>query len=398
MSARIKVAILIIVSGFIALIQLSCGTFQIIIKDANLPSPTPQKGLLSPTPSSSIVKLIPDNNSIAPLPTTTPTTPWFSPQISFYLEPDPKKSQRIFPEGTQQIFAIWDYSNMDPKSRIRREWYRGTELILVQEDLWDYTRYGPTGTISDITLHNFETGLEKGFYSLRLFINGQEQTFNSLKDQASFRIVDVSLPQPLRSPDGSQIAFVSDPRSLIVQIQNNAQKNVFTGQEIAGFAWFPDNQNIIVSNRDRTKQELNGNPEGIRDELWIIDTSSGLRIRIATPEENFHMPLVSPDGHYVAAISGTGRFNTCESDLSIILIELDTSLTRIAVHDLAQFSGFPDMKYTPVPVNSPAVPLPGTWIDASRIHVSLKFPCSSGEEDGVYVFDLESWQVERFRQ
>lgn len=379
----------------IALSQLACGTFQVIIQEPQSQKLTTQNPLPPPLPSPTIETYPSFEDSQSPLPTATQTTPWFSPRIAYYIEPDPRRSQRMFPEGTQQIFAIWDYSNMNPQSVIRREWYRDTELILVQEDLWDYARYGSSGTIADITIHDFENGLKEGFYSLRLFINGQEQTFNALRDQASFRIVDVSLPQPLSSPDGRLTAFVSDPRSLIIQTQDNLQRNIFTGQEIAGFAWFPDSRNIIVSNRDRTKQELNGNPEGIRDELWIIDTTSGLRTRIATPEENFHIPLVSPDGHYIAAVSGTGRVNTCKSDLSIILIELDPYLTRIAVHNLTQFSGFPEINNSPFPVNSPVVPLPGTWLDASNIQVALKFPCTTGEADGVYTFNLESWQVER---
>ena len=247
---------------FIALSQLACGTFQVIIQDANSLPPIPQKTIPSPTSSPSAPNLNPTNNSPIPLPTETSTNPWFSPQVSFYIDPDPKKSQRVFPSGTQQIFAIWDYSNMNSNSIVRREWYRDAVLILAQEDPWDYTRYGAQGTIADITIHDFENGLEKGLYSLRLYINGQEQTLYTLKDQASFRIIDVSIPKPLVSPDGSQTAFVADPRSLIIQPNNDIQKKVFIGQEIAGLAWFPDNKNIIVSNRDRTKQDLNGTPEG----------------------------------------------------------------------------------------------------------------------------------------
>jgi hypothetical protein len=384
--------------ALIAVSQIACGTFQIIIQETSSPKSSPQSPILPPTTSPS--KTQPpngSNDSSSTLPAITSSAPWFSPQVSFYIEPDPKKAQRVFPSGTQQIFAIWDYSNMDSKSIIRREWYRDAELILVQEDQWDYTRYGASGTIADITIHDFENGLEKGLYSLRLYINGEEQTFLALKDQSSFRVDEISLPEPLVSPDGSQTAIVADPRSLIIQQDNDLQRKVFIGQEIAGLAWFPDNRNIIVSNRDRTKQDINGTPEGIRDELWIINIESGLRIRIATPEENFHMPLVSPDGHYIAAISGSGRFNACESDLSIILIELDPYLTRISFHDLTQFSGFPDNKYLPIPINHPAVPMPGTWIDSSRFIAALKFPCSSGEADGIYVFNLETWQGERYR-
>ena len=382
----------------IVLSQLSCGTFQIIVQD-QLPFPASTKTTLPPTTGDTPV-FTPAQPSINDVPSLTPialSESWFSPKISFYIEPDPQKSQRIFPSGTRQIFAIWDYANMKQGNIVRREWYKDAKLFLVQEDRWDFSRYGAQGTIADITIHDFEKGLEKGLFSLRLFINGQEQTLNTLKDQSSFRIIDVNFSPPLKSPDGNLFALVPDPRSLVIQQENGQQNRVFIGQEIAGLAWFPDNQNIIVSNRDRTKQDISGTAEGIQDELWIIDTNSGLRVRIATPEENLHMPLISPEGRYVAAISGTGRLNACESDLSVVLIELDQDLTRVGIHHLNEFSGFPDYEFSPIPINHPAAPMPGVWQEQNRLSVALKYPCSSGEADGVYLFNLDTWQVDRLR-
>ena len=382
----------------VILSQLACGTFQVIVLNPN--SSYGSTGQNSLQPTANRTELTPTQTPSADQthpPLNTPTDPWFSPRIAFYTDPDPQKSQRVFPSGIRQIFAIWDYANMKPGLLVRREWYKDGELFLAQEDHWDFSRYGSQGTIADITIHDFEKGLEKGLYSLHLFINGQEQTLNTLNDQASFRIIDVKPPLPSVSPDGSRIALVPDPQSLVIQMGNGLQDRVFIGQEIVGTAWFPDNQNIIVSNRDRTKQDISGTAEGIRDELWIIDTNSGLRIRIATPEENLHMPLISPDGHYVAAISGTGKFNACESDLSVVLLELDNNLTREAIHRLNELSGLPEFKYPPIPVNNPTVPLPGVWQDPNNFNVALKFPCSSGEDDGIYRVNLESWQMERLK-
>lgn len=380
------------------IVQISCGTFQVIVQDRNLGSDSGEKTSSSTPANPAVISLSQTPNSeINSLTPTAPLEAWFSPRISFYTEPDPQKSQRVFPSGIRQIFAIWDYANMKPGLLVRREWYKDGKLFLAQEDHWDFSRYGSQGTISDITIHDLEKGLGKGLYSLRLFINGQEQTLNTLKDQVSFRIIEVKPLPALISPDGQLIATVPDPRSLIIQQNNGQQNKVFISQEIAGLAWFPDSRNIIISNRDRTKQDVSGTAEGIRDELWIIDAFSGLRIRIATPEENLHMPLVSPDGHYVAAISGSGRLNACESDLSVVLIELDNDLTRVAIHHLNEFIGFPVYKFAPIPVNHAAVPLPGIWQGVNRFSLALKFPCSSGEDDGIYLFNLDKWQVERLR-
>jgi hypothetical protein len=184
---------------------------QIILQDqprrtSNAPIPTSTLPFVIEEP----IKTPVESNTSQP---PTPSSAWFSPTISFYLEPDPQKSQRVYPSGIRQIFAIWDYANMKEGLVFRREWYIDEELILAQEEKWDFSRYGSKGTISDVTIHNFEEGLEPGLYSLRLYINGQEQTLTTLKSQASFRVVRESSPSPAIAPDGSKIAS-SEPRSL----------------------------------------------------------------------------------------------------------------------------------------------------------------------------------------
>jgi hypothetical protein len=380
----------------IVLSQISCGTMQIIIQDQ--PAQSIDVPVLSSTPThANVEEPIKTPADMATSQPPTPSSAWFSPMISFYIEPDPQKSQRVFPAGIRQIFAIWDYANMKEGLVFRKEWYKDEKLILAQEEKWDFSRYGSKGTISDVTIHDFEKGLDPGLYSIRLYIDGQEQTLATLKDQASFRVVREEPPSPVTAPDGVKIAMVTEPRSLVIQQENGQMNRVFIGQEIARLAWFPDSSNIIVSNRDRSKQELSGTAEGVREELWIIDTESGLRNRIATPEENLHMPLVSPDGHYVAAISGSGRMNACEADLSVKLIELDRNLTRVAIHNLSEFVGLPEFKFLPIPINHPSVPLPGNWLENNRFSVALKYPCSTGVSDGIYVFNLDTWQVEQLR-
>ena len=124
----------------------------------------------------------------------------------------------------------------------RKEWYKDEKLILAQEEKWDFSRYGSKGTISDVTIHDFEKGLDPGLYSLRLYIDGQEQTLATLKDQASFRVVNEEPPSPVIAPDGVKIAMVTEPRSLVIQQENGQMNRVFIGQEIARLAWFPDSQ------------------------------------------------------------------------------------------------------------------------------------------------------------
>ena len=89
--------------------------------------------------------------------------------------------------------------------------------------------------------------------------------------------------------------------------------------------------------------------------------------------------------------------NACEADLSVELIELDRNLTRVAIHNLSEFVGLPEFKFLPIPINHPSVPLPGNWLENNRFSVALKYPCSTGASDGIYVFNLDTWQVEQLR-
>lgn len=50
--------------------------------------------------------------------------PWFSSLTRFAVEPDRALARQMFPAGTKQIYAMWEYGNVRPDLTIRREWYR----------------------------------------------------------------------------------------------------------------------------------------------------------------------------------------------------------------------------------------------------------------------------------
>src|SRR5215207_5657179 len=102
--------------------------------------------------------------------TPGPTDPMFYGAF-FALDPVNGTIQGLFPEKTKQVFAIWNYQNMRADLTVKREWYLNGQLWLTQEDLWEFAKYGPSGTIRDVSVYDFDVGLEGGVYQLRLYIN-----------------------------------------------------------------------------------------------------------------------------------------------------------------------------------------------------------------------------------
>ena len=383
----------------LAAAQLACGKFEIFLL-----TPTP-KGYTGPTltpePSEQVrvtTTPSPNTQSTTPDVTSRPTRvvlkePSFSEEVRFYIEPDPEKSQRIFPPGTRQIFAIWDYANMRSGTVVRREWYKDTKLWLVREVPWDFSRYGSNGTIADVTLFDFEKGLEPGLYWLRLYIDDVPQFEETNRDTASFKLMAGKVLDSVPSPDGKFQAIISDPRTLSIREQDGNQRILVITTEISSLAWFPNSKHIVYSVRDRKFEGINDLLTGYRDELWLVDVTSGLRIRLSTPEENLSFPQVSPDSRYIASLTGYNQPNNCTPSLSIVFIELDEQLNRVALHRMIEFSGLPEDTNPPIPRFESDTTGPGLWLTRNQYQISLVWPCTEGNENGDYQFDVETWQV-----
>ena len=52
---------------------------------------------------------------------------------------------RIFPAGTKQVYAVWNYMNMRAGMTVKREWYLNGQLWLTREEEWDFAKYGEHG-------------------------------------------------------------------------------------------------------------------------------------------------------------------------------------------------------------------------------------------------------------
>lgn len=125
------------------------------------------------TPQTAII-----NPTLTPFPTIPPspsptaiTGPAFTNLRTAKTADAPPQS--TFPAGTEEIYALWDFHNMDSSLRVMRLWLQDDLPWKVFEDYWDAPRYGIDGTVSDTYIYDYEgDGLPPGQYSLQLYIEG----------------------------------------------------------------------------------------------------------------------------------------------------------------------------------------------------------------------------------
>ncbi len=285
---------------------------------------------------------------------------------------------------------MWDYSNMGPNQQVRREWYRDNVLWLVREETWDYAKYGHDGTVLDVSVYDFETGLEPGLYTLRLYVDGRPQSSFENYPPISFRVEGTPL-DPVSSPDGRRIALVHDPRVLVIQEADGTQRDLLTADEISSMAWLPDEVHLVYSNRLRAHQLVGAGTIFVQDELWIVDVVTGEQHQIGAADENLHTPSVSPDGQYLVVLSGTGWYDACLVDLSLAVVKLDSNRQRIALYRLDDFAGLPRNEsgdLAAYPVTAADIPAPGVWLNSTQFTVGLQFACTLDNPAGIYTLDL----------
>lgn len=329
--------------------------------------------------------------------------PNFTAEILFSTSPDASKVQRVFPAGTQQIYAIWGYANMREGQIIRKEWYCDGEPWLYQEGPWDLDRYGSDGQIKDISIFDFDQGIQAGSYDLYLYIDDQPQSISEVGHLNSFRIVDPWPVEPIASPDGMSIALVKNLGTLIIQDPNGQEQELLTTGEISSMAWVPTTNAIVYTDRDRTQQRIEAHTVGRRDELWIVNVETKSKYRIGEAEENYHSAQVSPDGRFLALLSGTGYGDALFVDLSLVIMELDQDLQRAAIFTLVDFPGFQanisedDLRDYVIPVSFEDAERPGRWLNATQLLVGLEW-LGVGPQDeftGIYLLDLDTMKAER---
>jgi len=280
-------------------------------------------------------------------PTPGPNAPMFYGAF-FALDPVDAPIQGLFPEKTKQVFAIWNYINMREDLTVKREWYLNGQLWLTREDPWEFAKYGASGTIRDISVYDFDAGLEGGVYQLRLYINNVPQpigTSPSGEPQMwlNFKIHPDDTQVGGGSPDFQWAIEILDQKTIVFRDVNGLPTTLYTGREIPYHSWSTDSKHMLFVDRDRSQQQ-SGTTIGMRDDLWIAEIPSGelhLLYQSNTSFAGRAGPQVSPDGHFIVSLEGSGFGDACMVDSRLIFLELASDLKSVKPIMQEQFGGFP---------------------------------------------------------
>ncbi len=102
------------------------------------------------------------------IPSTQPDGPTLFYNLTFSASPDGVPSA-IFPSGTREIFARWDFNYVSPESRVLRRWYRNGVMWLERQEAWVY---GTQGTVKNISIYDYQYGLLPGDYYVEISLIG----------------------------------------------------------------------------------------------------------------------------------------------------------------------------------------------------------------------------------
>jgi hypothetical protein len=82
-------------------------------------------------------------------------------------------SQTTFPAGITRIYAVWDYSNIPVGAQVRRVWRRNEQIFVDRTEVWDFEKYGTSGTVTDVSIFDEISGLSNGSYQVEISLVGQ---------------------------------------------------------------------------------------------------------------------------------------------------------------------------------------------------------------------------------
>lgn len=124
-------------------------------------------------------------------------------------------NQTSFPNGTEEVYVRWNYSNVPVGTTLRRVWYRDGNVVVSREEAWS-SNWGSTGRLTHIKLFDNEEGLDPGNYyvvvSLPSYGVSIDGNFTILAGSPSFSDISVSMTsngEPMTVfPYGTQEIFV----------------------------------------------------------------------------------------------------------------------------------------------------------------------------------------------
>ncbi|MCI0708830.1 MAG: hypothetical protein L0154_01590 [Chloroflexi bacterium] len=127
-------------------------------------------------------------------------------------------NQTTFPNGTEEVYVRWNYSNVPIGTTMRRVWYKDGAVVVSREEDWS-TNWGTSGRLTHIKLFDYDVGLDSGNYyvviSLPVYnvsIDGNFSITGSTSGTASFSNISTATSRDGQTvsvmPYGTQEVFV----------------------------------------------------------------------------------------------------------------------------------------------------------------------------------------------
>ena len=137
------------------------------------------------------------------------------------------------------------------------------------------------------------------------------------------------------SPDGHAVAMLTSDfqvdvygqrRIVLDDLQGNLTE-LYVGNALPYVYPSPDNKFVLFVDRDCSQQGSNSTT-GMRDSLWLVEVPSG-RVQLlyssATSFNLYAELALSPDGHFLAGLEGSGIGDECSLDSKLVFIEIPVS-------------------------------------------------------------------------
>jgi Tol biopolymer transport system component len=148
---------------------------------------------------------------------------------------------------------------------------------------------------------------------------------------------------PRYRPDGEGIGYVSADGGLAWMDSVGAAHTIVPAvalpahTSVKDFDWLPDGGRVVYTLADASERQ-GDTTLGIEYSLWIAQADGSNPLKLADDARDAR---VSPDGHTIAALQGSGWYDACFVDQGLVFLLLATDLASARRVGLDGFEGYP---------------------------------------------------------
>lgn len=291
-----------------------------------------------------------------------------------------------FPNGTEEVFAIFDYGSIPREAQVRRTWSRNNIIVADVTEVWDFDAYSTSGTRRDISLFDRNNGLTAGEWTVSIEIVGQPS--DNARTSATFTIQDAT-----PAPTISNLRFATTANGTTAASFPAGIQEIFGIVDYANVPadaqlrrlWYLDN--TLIAERTENWDEATYGSNGTIRNISLFDNENGLD----SGSYSVEYQLITPDN---GILTTTAQFTIAQPPVASNLRFSDAgngaSITRFAAGTEEVFAIF---DYANVPAN---VEISRVWYLDDVVFVEVVEDWDeatyggSGTARDISIFDLEN--------